>query len=670
MGHLGRREFHGWHHERHEHRGSTGAGPVAAAPRAVRFVVNPGTAEVAALNLADLRTSVQDAVATRLGVGTDDVAAASEAGQSLNEQADLTGVGREELLTSIRQALPGTLRSSAVGLALARRIANTTGPLTDQTLALHVTTGGEAATRSIDVTLATTADLLGLSTGDLTGRLARGSSLTDVADAQGVSRTDLLAAVREDLPVDTPGWRDLDTLAAQLVDTIGATPLAESSPLHRRPALTSAAALTSTAALTAVAGWDAAGTAPTVQRFTVNQSLAEATDLSLPQIRAAVYEAVAARLGTGTDDVVSAAAQGTSLADLADITGTGRDDVLATVQQALPGGLATSDVGRLIAERIVASPGALTEDTLTLPLTTGGRAATRTVDLTLDTTAGLLGVSDRDLTGQLARGASLAGLADAAGIDRADLLAAVSADLPAGSASDWDDPDLLAAQIVESGTSAPVEQPTQTFSVNPGVADAAALSLPELQASIHGAVATLMGTGTDDVAAATDAGYSLDDLADLTGTGRDDVLAAIRQALPGDLRTSAVGAELAERIAGTAGPLTADLLTLPPSTGGAAAAQGVQVTLTSTADLLGISAHDLDAKLARGLTLAGLADAAGIDRADLLDAIATDLPADAGGWGDPAALAGQIATGVTTDGPRLPAGPEHYSRAAARYAAA
>ena len=599
-------------------------GPAAGAP-ALRFTVNPGAAEASALSLPEVTDAVHAAVAARLGTGTDDVDAAIRDGRSLDDLADVTGTSRDDLLAAVQQALPGSLGTSTVGRALAQRIAGTAGPLTDRTLDLPVTAGGPAATRTVSLTLDATAATLGLSHHDLTAQLAAGTSLDDLADARGVDHADLRAAVGADLSADAPaglpGWSDPEALVTQV--TAARYPAADLGPLPRGGG---------------VPGPPAPFGEP-VQRFTVSPDLAEVPGIDLPDLQRAVTTAVAARLGTGTVDLASAAASGYTLADMADITGTSRDDLLATVQRQLPGSLASSTAGRAIAERIAATAGPITQQTLDLPITTPG-LDTRAVTVTLSGTAGLLGMGAADLTATLAAGGSLGELADARGIGRDDLLAAVRADLPPDTPG-WTDPDALAAQLAGTTTSSTVRQPVQQFTVRPDLAQAAALDLSDLQSAVERAAADRLGTGVADLQAAASAGYTLDDLADVTGTSRDDLSAAVQQALPGDLRTSALGHELARRITATAGPFTPQLLDLPATIPGTD--QTVTVTLGTTADLLGIGERDLPAQLSGGRSLDDLADARGVSHDDLRAAVRADLPADAAGWDDPDALADRIA---------------------------
>jgi len=623
--------------------GSGFSGPGAPA---LRFTVNPGAAEASALSLPDVRDAVHAAVASRLGTGTDDVAAAVRDGRSLADLADVTGTSRDDLLAAVQQALPGSLRTSTVGRALAQRIAGTVGPLTDRTLDLPVTAGGPAATRTVTLTLDATAATLGLSRHDLTAQLAGGTSLDDLADARGVDHTDLRAAVRTDLPADLPGWSDPDTLVAQVATA-------------RYPAVDAGAAPRSGP------GPAAPPFGEPVQRFTVSPDLAEVPGIDLPDLQRAVTTAVAARLGTGTVDLASAAASGYTLDDMADITGTSRDDLLATVQRQLPGSLASSTAGRAIAERITATAGPITPQALDLPVTTPG-LDTRAVTVTLSGTAGLLGVGAADLTATLAAGGSLGGLADARGIGRDDLLAAVRADLPADTPG-WTDPDALAAQLAGTTTSSTVRQPVQQFTVRPDLAQAAAVDLPALQDAVERAAAARLGTGVADVQAAGAAGYTLDDLADLTGTSRDDLADAVQQALPDGLQGSDLGRALARRITATAGPLTPQVLDLPATIPGTD--QTVTVTLGATADLLGIGERDLTAQLSGGRSLDDLADARGVSHDDLRAAVRADLPADAAGWDDPDALADRIAALATPVTPPQGPGRERVDRAATAYTA-
>jgi hypothetical protein len=77
-----------------------------------------------------------------------------------------------------------------------------------------------ARTTSTTTLLSGVADLLRTTTDDLIGRMRGGESLSELATAQGVSRDDLLATIKQGLQTNqlTRGPMDLDAMAAKVAD--------------------------------------------------------------------------------------------------------------------------------------------------------------------------------------------------------------------------------------------------------------------------------------------------------------------------------------------------------------------------------------------------------------------------------------------------------------------
>lgn len=65
------------------------------------------------------------------------------------------------------------------------------------------------------------AEVLGLSTDEVMEALADGSSLADLAEEQGVSRDDLVAALVADAPADLQGMDGVEDMVSALVDQSG-----------------------------------------------------------------------------------------------------------------------------------------------------------------------------------------------------------------------------------------------------------------------------------------------------------------------------------------------------------------------------------------------------------------------------------------------------------------
>lgn len=95
-------------------------------------------------------------------------------------------------------------------------------PISGSAASLAQSLAGVAApTTSTTTLLSGVADLLGTTTGDLITRMQGGESLGDIAAAQGVSRDDLLATIKQGLQTNqlTPRQpADLDAMAARVAD--------------------------------------------------------------------------------------------------------------------------------------------------------------------------------------------------------------------------------------------------------------------------------------------------------------------------------------------------------------------------------------------------------------------------------------------------------------------
>lgn len=88
------------------------------------------------------------------------------------------------------------------------------------TSAVSGTTGGSSRS-SAPGHLSTAADVLGLSTAEVTKALKSGSSLAELAEQQGVSRDDLTAALIADAPDELKESGEIDQLVANLIDATG-----------------------------------------------------------------------------------------------------------------------------------------------------------------------------------------------------------------------------------------------------------------------------------------------------------------------------------------------------------------------------------------------------------------------------------------------------------------
>lgn len=139
------------------------------------------------------------------------------------------------------------------------------------------------------------AEALGLSTDDVVDALQDGSSLADLAEEQGVSRDDLVAALVAAAPEEMQDLGNLTELTEGLVDQKGLG----------RPA----------------------GPPPVGSTGVFGAALTEAQGVTL--------DSLAALIGTGSDTLVTALQHGTSLASLLTDAGVSVSDIADAVQQGL-----------------------------------------------------------------------------------------------------------------------------------------------------------------------------------------------------------------------------------------------------------------------------------------------------------------------------------------------
>lgn len=81
-------------------------------------------------------------------------------------------------------------------------------------------TAGTATSR-VPGHVAAAAEVLGLSTDEVVEALQDGASLADLAEEQGVSRDDLVAALVADAPADLQAMDGIEDMIGELVDTAG-----------------------------------------------------------------------------------------------------------------------------------------------------------------------------------------------------------------------------------------------------------------------------------------------------------------------------------------------------------------------------------------------------------------------------------------------------------------
>jgi hypothetical protein len=386
------------------------AGQIADATRSAttlppvqQFSVNPDTARLAALSPSDLQNSVVSAVGDALGMSTDDVSSWINGGGNLQDLVNTTDHSTNDLINAIKSALPSSIQNARVQTVAAQQIADNAGPLTADSLQLPPGIGGSAATQNVDLSLTNTAALLGTTSTDLMQQLSQGSSLSDLATSWGVSRGDLLDAIQSDLPAGTSNVADPAALAGQIAD--------------------SATSVT---------------TVPPTQQFAVAAQ-------SPGDLQNSIVSAVSDTLGMSTDDVTSWINGGGSLNDLAASSGTAHDDLITAIKTSLPSEVQGPAAQGAAAEKIAGNAGPLASDTLHL-------SSSRSLNVSLDNTAALLGTSTANLMQELSQGNSLRGLANAQGSSATDLTDAIQSDLPA-KVPGWSDISALATQLAGDKTS-------------------------------------------------------------------------------------------------------------------------------------------------------------------------------------------------------------------------
>lgn len=143
----------------------------------------------------------------------------------------------------------------------------------------------------------TAAETLGLSTDEVMSALDQGQTLADLAEAQGVSRDDLVAALVADAPDAVAARGDVESFVSSLVDGTGPT----GGPAGPPPPPPTGGALTG--------------------ELTAEQQT--------------TFDALADLLGTDSQSLLDELQSGTSLIDLLDDAGVSYEDLAGAVQQGL-----------------------------------------------------------------------------------------------------------------------------------------------------------------------------------------------------------------------------------------------------------------------------------------------------------------------------------------------
>lgn len=184
-----------------------------------------------------------------LGMSSDQLRSALQSGTTLSALASTKGVSGSDLLASVETDLKAGAPQGAPSLStdqlqqIATNIINGTPPMPP------AGGGGFSGPGSFGAggiqrpsgfggrppSFANTAQLLGISTDDLTADLESGQTLSTLASAKGISRSDLLASVETDLTQTAPSTAasagtpqlsgdQLQQLAGNIVDGVLPTP--------------------------------------------------------------------------------------------------------------------------------------------------------------------------------------------------------------------------------------------------------------------------------------------------------------------------------------------------------------------------------------------------------------------------------------------------------------
>lgn len=154
-------------------------------------------------------------------------------------------------------------------------------------------TSNDGSSTRVPGHLAAAANVLGMSTDDVTKALSAGASLSDLAEEQGVSRDDLVAALVADAPKDMQAMGNVQSMVEGLVDQKGLGPV---------------------------------GQTPSPSGVFGESMTSDQQD---------TLDTLSALLGTDSTSLVSALRGGTSLADLFSSAGLDLDDVAGAIQEGL-----------------------------------------------------------------------------------------------------------------------------------------------------------------------------------------------------------------------------------------------------------------------------------------------------------------------------------------------
>ena len=170
-----------------------------------------------------------------LGISSSELSSDLQSGMTLGQLAQEKGVSSTDLLASVEKDLQANAPQGAPSLSsnrleqIAANIINGTGPGGQAA-------GGQGAAAGSGgpppLSLTNTAQLLGISSSELSSDLQSGMTLAQLAQEKGVSSSDLLSSVEKDMQANAPqGAPSLtsDQLQQMATDIINGTPPSSSS---------------------------------------------------------------------------------------------------------------------------------------------------------------------------------------------------------------------------------------------------------------------------------------------------------------------------------------------------------------------------------------------------------------------------------------------------------
>lgn len=143
-----------------------------------------------------------DAVATKLGMSTDDLKSALASGSSMTDLAQKAGVSKDDLVSTIASTLPS--QGGADATQVATRIADHTRPTGARPAHGGGDGGGDGGASAVGQGIDALSSALGISSDDLMQRLTDGTGIADLLSGNSGVASQLSASQNKGALVD--GW--------------------------------------------------------------------------------------------------------------------------------------------------------------------------------------------------------------------------------------------------------------------------------------------------------------------------------------------------------------------------------------------------------------------------------------------------------------------------------